>query len=273
MVVVLRLLLICTLFVCTAAFGAEQSVPPASIKAPSVVLITGSSRGIGLALTNAYAKAGWRVIATCRDPSRATELNALATANANVVVEALDVTSAPSIEALVVKYRGKPIDVLVNNAGTSGNYHGQLPGNFDEATFQEIMRVNAFAPLRVSSALLDNVSASRQKKIIAISSGRGSVSKPFFDHRAYFYDMSKSALNLGMRKFQNDVAGKGVLVGIFAPGVVDTELNHGLRNGVPAQRTLIPTEQSAAGLVALIANLSAENQHRFLNYDAQAFEW
>lgn len=167
MVVVLRLLLICTLFVCTAAFGAEQSVPPASIKAPSVVLITGSSRGIGLALTNAYAKAGWRVIATCRDPSRATELNALATANANVVVEALDVTSAPSIEALVVKYRGKPIDVLVNNAGTSGNYHGQLPGNFDEATFQEIMRVNAFAPLRVSSALLDNVSASRQKKIIA----------------------------------------------------------------------------------------------------------
>lgn len=270
---ILRLFVIGTLLLCDIAFGAAEPVPSPSIEAPSVVLITGSNRGIGLALTNAYAKAGWRVIATCRDPSRATELSASAAKNANVVVETLDVTSAPSIEALVAKYRGKPIDVLVNNAGTSGNYHGQRLGHFDEATFQDIMRVNAFAPLSVSSAFLDNVSASRQKKIIAISSGRGSVSKPFFDHRAYFYDMSKSALNLGMRKFQNDVADKGVLVGIFAPGVVDTELNYGLRNGVPAQRTLITTEQSAAGLVALIANLSAQNQHRFLNYNAEAFEW
>jgi NAD(P)-dependent dehydrogenase (short-subunit alcohol dehydrogenase family) len=68
--------------------------------------------------------------------------------------------------------------------------------------------------------------------------------------------MSKAALNLGMRKFQDDVRDKNVLVGIFAPGVVDTDLNHGLRNGVPARRPLISTQESAAGLVTLIANLS-----------------
>jgi NAD(P)-dependent dehydrogenase (short-subunit alcohol dehydrogenase family) len=269
----LRFLVIGTFAFGTTNFAIAQAVEPSAAASPSVVLITGSNRGIGLALATAYAKTGWRVIATCRDPSRATELAALAKAHSNVTVEALDVTNAGSVEALAAKYRGKPIDVLVNNAGTSGNYEGQLPGKFDDAAFEEIMRVNAFAPLRISSALLDNVSASRQKKIIAISSGRGSVSKPFLDRRAYFYDMSKAALNLGMRKFQNDVGDKGVLVGIFAPGVVDTDLNNGLRNGAPPTRALISTQDSAAGLVTLIANLTAANQDRFLNYNGETFGW
>lgn len=269
---VLGLLLSTLLLVCIG-LSAEHSVGTASTKESPVILITGSNRGIGLALTNAYATAGWRVIATCRDPSQAGKLQELATRYRNVVVETLDVTNETSIATLVEKYRGQPIDVLVNNAGTSGGYAGQIPGQFDEATFQEIMRVNALSPLRISTALLDNVSASTQKKIIAISSGRGSVNKPFLERRAYFYDMSKAALNLGMRKLQNDVADKGVLIGIFAPGVVDTELNRELRNGVPATRKLISTEESAAGLVTLIAGLSRENQNRFQNYNGESFEW
>ncbi|MEO8017441.1 MAG: SDR family oxidoreductase [Pseudomonadota bacterium] len=256
-----------------AAMTPAQSAEPAPANAHSIVLITGSNRGIGLALASAYAKAGWEVIATCRDPAHATELVELAKANSNLKVEPLDVTNAASIDALVAKYRGQPIDVLVNNAGTSGNYQGQLLGSFDEAAFDEIMRVNAYAPLRVSSAFLENVQASRQKKIVAITSGRGSVSKPFLDNRAYFYDMSKAALNLGMRKFQENVRDKGVLVGIFAPGIVDTDLNHGLRNGVPAKRPLISTQESATGVVTLIANLSAANQDAYMNYNGEKFSW
>jgi NAD(P)-dependent dehydrogenase (short-subunit alcohol dehydrogenase family) len=256
-----------------AFLSPAQSAEPPSANAPSVVLITGSNRGIGLALASAYAKAGWEVIATCRDPGRATELGKLAKAHPNVKIEALDVTKPASIDALATAYRGKPIDVLVNNAGTSGKHEGQLPGHFDEAVFDEIMRVNAYAPLSVASALLENVRASRQKKIIAITSGRGSVGKPFLDRRAYFYDMSKAALNLGMRKFQDEVREQGVLVGIFAPGIVDTDLNHALRNGVPARRPLISTEESATGLVTLIANLSAANQDAFMNYNGEKFSW
>ena len=269
--IVLRLFLACALFLVHPLLNAEQPTPAATIT--PVVLITGANRGIGLALTNAYATKGWRVIATCRDPGRAAELKELAARNPNVVIETLDVSSEPSIAALVASYRGKPIDVLINNAGTSGNYAGQVPGQFDEAAFQEIMRVNAFAPLRIATAFLDNVSASEQKKIIAISSGRGSVSKPFLERRAYFYDMSKAALNLGMRKLQSDVADQHVLIGILAPGIVDTELNHDLRNGVPASRKLITPQESAAGLVTLIANLSKDNQQRFQNYNGDTFEW
>ena len=181
MKIILRLILACSLCSVITSSGAAQATPAESGQASPVVLITGSNRGIGLALAKAYAKSGWRVIATCRDPGKASELTSLAATHPNVVVEALDVASEPSIAALVAKYRGKPIDVLVNNAGTSGNYAGQVPGQFDETAFTEIMRVNAFAPLRISTAFLDNVSASEQRKIIAISSGRGSVSKPFLE--------------------------------------------------------------------------------------------
>jgi NAD(P)-dependent dehydrogenase (short-subunit alcohol dehydrogenase family) len=263
----------CLLGLDAATITVAQAAEPTTRESPAIILITGSNRGIGLALATAYAKAGWQVIATCREPARATELGALLAAYPNVTIETLDVTSSSSIDALAAKYRGKPIDVLVNNAGTSGHHDGQLLGQFDAAEFEEIMMVNAFAPLRISSAFLDNVSASRQKKIIAVSSGRGSVSKPFLDRRAYFYDMSKSALNLGMRKLQDDVAGKGVLIGIFAPGIVDTDLNHDLRNGVPAKITLISTQESATALVRMIANLTAANQDRFLNYNGAIFGW
>lgn len=267
-----RLLIAAMLGFALTVSAIAQSTPPSS-DAPSVVLITGSNRGIGLALATAYAKAGWRVIATCRDPARATELTSLAKAHPNLTVEALDVTNPKSIDALIASHKGQAIDVLINNAGTSGSHQGQLPASFDDAAFQDIMRVNAFAPLRLSTALLDNVRASRQKKIIAITSGRGSVSKPFLEQRAYFYDMSKAALNLGMRKLQDGVRDKGVLVGIFAPGIVDTDLNENLRNGVPAKRPLISTQESAAGLVELIANLSAANQDAFTNYNGEKFAW
>lgn len=269
----LRYLAIVTCGLSVSGLASAQSSPPESTGSAPVVLITGSNRGIGLALSAAYAKAGWYVVATCRDPERATELAALAKLHRKVTLETLDVTSSASIDALVAKYRGKPIDVLVNNAGTSGNYEGQLPGKFDQTAFDEIMSVNAFAPLRISSALLANVSASRQKKIIAITSGRGSVSKPFLDHRAYFYDMSKAALNLGMRKLQDDVRDREVLVGIFAPGVVETDLNHNLRNGVPPRLALISAQESAAALITMIENLTAANQDRFLNYNGQTFTW
>jgi NAD(P)-dependent dehydrogenase (short-subunit alcohol dehydrogenase family) len=252
------------------AAPAEEAPAPGTT---SVVLVTGSSRGIGLALASAYAVAGWHVIATCRDPDHAVDLKTLAASHADVTIETLDVTSKPSIDALVAKYRGRPIDVLINNAGTGGTYDGQLLGHFDEAVFQDVMRINALAPLQVSSAFLENVKASHQKKIIAISSARGSVAKPYLDHRGYFYDMSKSALNMGMRKLQSDVSDTGVVVGIFTPGVVDTDLGREVRNGAAPPLPLITPAESAAHLVVLVNNLSAANQLRFLNYKGEELSW
>jgi NAD(P)-dependent dehydrogenase (short-subunit alcohol dehydrogenase family) len=252
--------------------GSARALNPPAPTTP-VVLITGSDRGIGLALARRFADRGWQVIATCRNPEHAADLKALSANHPNVVVETLDVISKPSIDTLAAKYRGRPIDVLINNAGISGDYQGQLPGHFDAAVFEDVMRVNAFAPLQVSSAFLDNVSGSQQKKIVTISSARGSITRVYLDHRSYFYDMSKSAVNMGMRKLQDDVSSRGVLIGIFTPGPVDTDLNRQTRNDAPPPAPLIKPEESAAALIVLIDNLSPATAGHFYNYKGEVLPW
>src|SRR5579862_9744779 len=125
----------------------------------SVALVTGANRGIGLALSTVLADKGCRVIATCRDPEHADELKALSGKHPAVTIERLDVTVVADLDALATKYRGQPIDVLINNAGILGDPDAQHLGRFDEKTFEDVLRVNAYAPLRVAQTFLDNVAA------------------------------------------------------------------------------------------------------------------
>ncbi len=92
-----------------------RSVPP-------VALVTGANRGIGLELVRQYTDAGWKVISCCRNPDLATDLHEIKRGNTDVVIEALNVADPTSIDALVSRYRGQPIDVLINNAGTCAGH-------------------------------------------------------------------------------------------------------------------------------------------------------
>lgn len=62
-----------------------------------VVFITGASRGIGLALVEEYSKQGWTVIASCRSPKQAAQLNALAKSRDIEIVE-LDVSDRAQVD-------------------------------------------------------------------------------------------------------------------------------------------------------------------------------
>ena len=106
-----------SLLAVTAAAAAAGVRDPDS----PTILLTGSNRGVGLALAREYAAQGWNVIATCRTPRKADELKALAAANPKVLIEELDVTDVGQIEKLARRYRGVPIDVLFNNAGLAGH--------------------------------------------------------------------------------------------------------------------------------------------------------
>ena len=102
------------------------------------VLITGSNASHGLAFAEEYAALGWNVIATCRTPAKADRLNALAEKYPNVVVEELDIVDVAEIDALVEKYKGKPIDVLLNNAAINAfrfgpNFFGKIDYEWFEA--------------------------------------------------------------------------------------------------------------------------------------------
>ena len=75
-----------------------------------------------------------------------------------------DVTDFEEIDALADKYQDTPIDVLINNAGILGAPENQTLGNLDYETFQDVMAVNLFGPLKMADAFLEHVAASEQKK-------------------------------------------------------------------------------------------------------------
>ena len=140
----------------------------------TTVLVTGANRGIGLEFVRQYAARGWRVIATCRSPDSARELNELAARDADIRVEQLDVTDAASIEQLRAKYADEPIDLLINNAALLGARAEQSFAQQDFELAMQQYEVNALGPLRVSQAFLDNVRAAGPGKIIMLGSAAGS---------------------------------------------------------------------------------------------------
>lgn len=260
------------LCVCGSLSGMIPAAAVAARDAP-VALVTGSNRGVGLALSTVLAEQGWRVIATCRDPGHADELKALSAKHPAVTIERLDVTDDAALDALSARYRGQPIDLLINNAGILGDPDAQRLGSFDERAFADVLRVNAYAPLRVAQAFLDNVAASRQKKIITLTSAAGSLARVGQAHDNYFYRMSKSASNISMLLLQNEVRARGVIVGLISPGPVDTQMNREWRHGAPPPASLLSPLQSAAAVVSIIGQLTPERAAHALNYDGQELPW
>jgi len=241
------------------------------------VLITGANRGLGLGFARAYADRGWTVIATARNPDDAADLKALKTNGKDVTVEKLDVGDEASINALAVKLKGKPIDLLINNAAVNdGNGKGTTLGQFDTKFFEMEMRTNVLGPLLVSQALLPNVEASKMKKIVSITSPSAVISRPMKKEtrraHTYFYRPSKSALNMAMKILAAEVRERGVTVGIVHPGGVDTEMLRSVFDGKPQTQAQKP-DDAALKIVSVIDTLTMENVDQVWGYDGKVIPW
>jgi NAD(P)-dependent dehydrogenase (short-subunit alcohol dehydrogenase family) len=250
--------------------------------AADTVLITGANSGIGLEFARQYAALGWNVIATHRRSDVPETLAPLlAQYPGTVRVERMDVASIPEVEALAAKLRGVPIDVLINNAGVysdrsecrsescTGAADTQTFGNIDYALFDLIMAVNVRGPLLVSENFIDNVRASKQKKIIAISSTNGSVSAPLPGPQGIAYRSSKAALNRAMQLVAVKEEEEGVLVLMLHPGTVVTERLERNR-GLPGT---VETTPSVAGMIKVIAAATMADTGKFLQYDGTTAPW
>jgi NAD(P)-dependent dehydrogenase (short-subunit alcohol dehydrogenase family) len=251
---------------------------------PGTAFITGSDGGIGFALVQEFEGRGWQVIATVLDPAKATELNAFAQTHPLVSIEKLDVTDTVGIDALAIKLKDRPIDALVNNAGITGTFEGQSLAKLDMGQFERVLRVNSYGPLRVSAAFLDLVARSKQRKIIAISSGYGSVASvesiaasgyPSY----YFYAMSKAALNMGMREFALEAgAPRNVTTVLISPGAVDTSMQRDIRAnmerlGKPITTPTSTPVQVAHAMVLAIEQLKPEQNGKFLALSGKEVPW
>ena len=238
------------------------------------VFITGSNRGIGLALVKNYAARGWNVIATCRSPSKAENLMSLRKQYSRVFIEEMDVTDTTEIQYLANKYKNYPIDILINNAGILGNVENQSFGNLNPDLFEKVMAVNALGPLKVAEAFADNVALSKQKKILSMTSGLGSMQITLNSDRFYYYRMSKAALNMGVIAMNVSLKSRGVISALIAPGMVETQLLND--SGYRGPGT-ITTDESAAGLVRIIDQISNEtikkNRGKSVNYDGMVIPW
>jgi NAD(P)-dependent dehydrogenase (short-subunit alcohol dehydrogenase family) len=84
------------------------------------VLVTGANRGLGLEFIKQYSQAGWEVIGTCRDLTRAVEASGLADVANNIELYPLEVTDMESTAALAESLKGRAIDLLLLNAGVMG---------------------------------------------------------------------------------------------------------------------------------------------------------
>ncbi len=243
----------------------------------ATVLITGSNRGLGLEFATQYAERGWDVIATSRSPADDEELKALAARHQNVTIEQLDVTDTAEVTALAAKYRGKPIDLLLNNAGVLGGGEDQSLGTFDQKRFHQVMDVNVFGAMAVSEAFRENVILSEGKKIVALTSGLGSIAGAGgMPNAPYYYRISKAGLNMAMRALGGDLRASGVTVGVVAPGTVETDMLDQVNEEFFAKLNLpsITPQESISKLIDVIDELTPENAAKGINnYDGSVMPW
>jgi NAD(P)-dependent dehydrogenase (short-subunit alcohol dehydrogenase family) len=202
-----------------------------------------------------------------------------------VRVETLDVTNVEQARALAVKLAGVPIDVLINNAGIyndrsdcgaddgcAGNWTTQTFGSYDYALLDTMMAVNIKGPLIVSEAFYENVKASGEKKIIAISSSNGTITGELPNPRpgATFYRMSKAALNREMQIVAASTRADGVTVIMFNPGPTLTEHQEYLRGRFDG---MIETDFTVGHMIDTIERATIEDSGRFLRYDGVEEAW
>lgn len=224
------------------------------------VLITGTSRGIGLEFVRQYGAEGWRVIAIARNPDSDPSLGKI---KGDIDIRRADVTDHQAIDDLAHDLNGHAIDILINNAGINGARETTL-GNIDYAAWENMFAVNVMAPLKMAESFVNHVARSQDKTIICISSVVGSITRNNTGGR-YDYRSSKTALNMVMRNLSADLRPQGIKVASLHPGWVQTE-----RNGPTAP---VPLDTSVEGMRNVIAGMKDADSGRFLNFKGEEYAW
>jgi len=244
---------------------AEETKITEETPKPSI-LITGANRGLGLELAKQFLLDGYTVYGTSRKPAEAIELK-----EAGAEVLQLDVTSEESIAALAKSLEGKPLDILVNNAGYFGpNKIGETQSTIDNVTRGEIEfthAVNTMGPIFVTQALMPNLRAGTQKRIMTISSRSGMISRS--GGGAMGYRMSKAGVNMATVVLHAQLKKQGFIVASLAPGHNNTDMGRGAKSG----KGKLDPSQSMAKVKNVIETLTPKQSGGFWYYDGKRLPW
>jgi NAD(P)-dependent dehydrogenase (short-subunit alcohol dehydrogenase family) len=208
------------------------------------VAITGCNRGIGRALAEAFASAGWRVIVHARTASQAEEVAAAVGAAARLYGDLDD----PALASRLRDVTAAGLDLLVLSAAVLGPL-GPLDA-VELPAFGEVMRLNVDRQLALFQAALPGLLA-RRGAVIWMSSGLGRFALPNYGA----YCVSKHAVEALSKLAHAEYAARGLISVTVAPGMVQTEM---LKAAIGSEDVSAhtPPEVFAASFLRLIANLT-----------------
>ena len=187
------------------------------------VLVSGGSRGIGRAISQAFASAGARVAVNYRNDRESAEKTLESLTGAGHVSLQADISRAGEVSDLLdacIAAFGT-LDILVNNAGI-GIYHPIAETNYEDwqLAWQETLATNLLGPANLSYCAARHFMENGGGRIVNVSSRgafRGEPDKPA-------YGASKAGLNALGQSLALTLAPHNIFVGTVAPGFVDTEL-------------------------------------------------
>lgn len=198
----------------------------------SNVLVTGTSKGIGLATALELGRAGHTVYATMRNPGRAPQLGeAVAKEKLPVKILVMDVDSDSSVPEAVstIRAEGGRIDALVNNAGI------ERSGAIEELpleAFRAVMETNYFGALRCIQAVLPEMREHRSGCVVNVSSVAGRIAgSPLAPYHA-----SKWALEALSEALAQEVKPFNIRVAVVEPGIIDTAMARRIETPVNGTR-------------------------------------
>ena len=179
-----------------------------------IAVVTGASSGIGAATAIALAGSGYEVIAAARRIDRLAEL---AKTNKAITAVELDVTDQKSVDALAKTLAGKPVAVLVNNAG--GAFDNDLVLDSDPETWSKTYEVNVVGAVRMTKALTPIMKAHGRGHIVIISSTAGYLA---YENGGSYVAAKHGDVALA-RTLRLELAGEPIRVSEIAPGMVKTD--------------------------------------------------
>jgi NAD(P)-dependent dehydrogenase (short-subunit alcohol dehydrogenase family) len=234
--------------------------------------ITGTDRGLGLALAETFLKRGYTVYAGCYGIDRSGLERLQSYYGDRLEIVPLDVSSDTSVQkaAEIISSKTGSLDLLINNAAIIGKKDALVGDPLDFEDMLNVYNVTALGPLRVAQSVLPLLRAGEMKRIINVSSEAGSMAARVRrgQRTRYAYCGSKAALKIQSILLQNHVAEDGIRLTLIEPGWLRTFL------ASSEKCTIAPCEpeESAERLAEFTARPAPDYLFHDLFQDRQ-FDW
>ena len=201
----------------------------------NIVFITGASKGIGLAMANAFNVNGYDVIGTARSKFDFTPVNK----DLKMISMQLDVTNRDNIKSLASNLKEQDLmpSIIINNAGITSD---QLFLRMSDDDWDSVIDTNLNGVFNITKVFMKHLIKSKAGRIINISSVSGLMGNP----GQVNYSSAKAALGGFTKSLAKEIGSRNITVNSIAPGFIETDMTAFLTEeakaeiikGIPLQR-------------------------------------